>query len=176
MKCSILPVFLIGIFAFCIFITYRARRNQSINTPEVHSVYFLLLALFIWTLIATVLGIKGIHVSLMESVPLLWQACISVVILVIALLLSQNLISALRGIASGNPCHWFSSLKTCISDLPNSYPIHSTMESVKSAETGEFLTQYWSYSIKSIDILGGRPSFMSASTPLNPSDPSLSLA
>jgi hypothetical protein len=96
----------IGIFAFCIFITYRARKNQSINTSEAHSVYILLLAFFIWTLIVIVLGIKGIHVSLMERVPLLWQACIPVVILVIDLLLSRNLLSALRGIASGTPWHW----------------------------------------------------------------------
>jgi hypothetical protein len=106
MKFSIPPVFVIGIFAFCLFITYRARKNQSINTAEANSVYFLLLALFVWTLIVIALGIKGIHVSLMERVPLLWQSCIPVVILVIDLLLSRNLRSALRGIASGTPWHW----------------------------------------------------------------------
>jgi hypothetical protein len=42
----------------------------------------------------------------MERVPLLWQACVPVVILAIDLFLSRNLRSGLRGIASGTPWHW----------------------------------------------------------------------
>ncbi len=54
------------------------------------------------------LGIKGIHASpsLRERIPLLWQANVPVVILVIGLLVSRNLRSSLRGIASGTPWHW----------------------------------------------------------------------
>jgi hypothetical protein len=42
----------------------------------------------------------------MEHVPLLWQANVAIVILVIALFFSRNLRSGLRGIASGTPWHW----------------------------------------------------------------------
>ena len=106
MRFSILPIFVILVFAFCIFITRRAKKNNSINAAEARSVYFLLLAFFVWTMMSIALGIKGLHVSLMDRVPLLWQACIPVVILVIDLFLSRNLRNALRGIAIGTPWHW----------------------------------------------------------------------
>jgi hypothetical protein len=106
MKLSILPIFVIIVFAFCIFITRRAGKNNSINTSETRSVYFLLLAFFVWTLICIALGIRDLHVTLMEHVPLLWQACVPVVILVIALFFSRNLRGGLRGIAAGTPWHW----------------------------------------------------------------------
>ncbi len=108
MNISILPVFVIIVFAFCIFITRRAKQHQSINTEEARSVYLLLLTFFVWTLISIVLGIKGIHASpsLRERIPLLWQTNVPVVILVIGLLLSRTLRSALRGIASSTPWHW----------------------------------------------------------------------
>lgn len=108
MKFSILPIFVIGVFAFCIFIARGARKNQSISTAETRSVYFLLLAFSIWMMISVALGIKGIHASpsLMERIPLLWQPNVLVVILAIYLLLSRNLRSGLRGIAEGTPWHW----------------------------------------------------------------------
>jgi hypothetical protein len=101
-----MPIFIVIVFAFCFFITYRANKNQSINTAEARSVYFLLLALFVWTLISIAMGIRDLHVTLMEHVPLLWQANVAIVILVIALFFSRNLRSGLRGIASGTPWHW----------------------------------------------------------------------
>ncbi len=109
MKISVLPVFVIIVFAFCIFIARRAKTNQAINTAETRSVYLLLLMFFVWTLISIALGIKGIHASpsLREHIPLLWQTTVPVVILVIGLLLSPTLRSALRGIASSTPWHWF---------------------------------------------------------------------
>ena len=109
MKLSVLPILVIGVFAFCIFIARRAKRSQAINTEEARSVYLLLLAFFVWTLTSIVMGIKGIHASprLLERIPLLWQASLPVVILVIGLLLSPTLRSALRGIASSTPWHWF---------------------------------------------------------------------
>ena len=106
MKLSILPIFVIIVFSFCIFITRRAKKNHSINTAEVRSVYLLLLAFFVWTLISITLGINDLHVTLMEHVPLLWQANVAIVILVIALFFSRNLRSGLRGIASDTPWHW----------------------------------------------------------------------
>lgn len=108
MKFSILPIFLTAVFAFCFLITRRAKTNRAINTAEVRSVNFLLLAFFVWTMISIALGMKGLHASpaLMERVPLLWQACMPIAILAINLLLSRNLRSALRGIAASTPWHW----------------------------------------------------------------------
>ena len=108
MKISTPFIYVIIVFAFCIFITNRAKREQSINTAEARSVYFLLLAFFVWTLISAAMGLKGIHASplLMERVPLLWQACTPVAILAFALLLSRSLRSALRGIAASTPWYW----------------------------------------------------------------------
>ncbi len=106
MKFSVLPIFVIFIFIFCIGITRRAKLNQSINVAEGRSVYALLLAFFAWTLIAVVLGIKGIHPSLMEQIPLLWQAFVPVVMLTIGLIFSRTLRSGLRGIVANTPWHW----------------------------------------------------------------------
>ena len=106
MKISVPPIFVIIIFIFCIGITRRAKLNQSINVEEVRSVYALLLALFAWTVIAVVLGIKGIHPSLMEQIPLLWQACVPVGLLTIGLIFSRTLRSGLRGIIANTPWHW----------------------------------------------------------------------
>ena len=106
MKFSILPIFVIFIFIFCIAITRRAKRNQSITIAERRSVYALLLAFFAWTVIAAVLGIKGIHPALMERIPLLWQACVPVVMATIGLIFSRTLRSGLRGIAASTPWHW----------------------------------------------------------------------
>jgi len=108
MKFSIPFIYVIIIFAFCIVITSRAKREQSINTTETRSVYFLFLAFFVWTLISAAMGLKGIHASplLMERVPLLWQTCTPVAILGVALLISRSLRNALRGIAASTPWHW----------------------------------------------------------------------
>ncbi len=100
MRVSIVPVFVVILFSFCVFITGRSKKNQSINIDEERSVYLLLLSFFIWTTISVVLGIKGIHLSLKEQIPLLWQACVPVVMLATGLILSRTLRSGLRGIAT----------------------------------------------------------------------------
>jgi hypothetical protein len=109
MKISILPVFVIIVFSFCIFITYRSKKNQSINTSEALSIYLLLLTFAIWTLISIIMGIKEIHTSpiLMQRVPLLWQTSVAVVLVVIGLIFSRTLRSGLRGVATGTPWNWF---------------------------------------------------------------------
>ena len=108
MKLSVLPILVICVFAFCIVIARRAKHNQAITREEARSVYLLLVTLLAWTLISIVLGIKGIHASswLLERTPLLWQANVPIVILVVGLLFSRTLRGALRGIASSTPWHW----------------------------------------------------------------------
>ena len=106
MKLSILPVFVVFVFIFCIAITRRARSNESIKAAEARSVYALLLSFFAWTLVAVVLGIKGTHVELMARVPLLWQPFVPVVLLSTAFTFSGTLRSGLRGIATSTPGYW----------------------------------------------------------------------
>ena len=103
---SILPIYVIGIFIFCGFITYRAKKNRSITARGALSIYILLLALFIWTLIVIGMGMQGIHVSLIERIPLLWQPFIPILITGIAFLSSQTLRGALRKVASTTPWSW----------------------------------------------------------------------
>jgi hypothetical protein len=107
MKISILPVFVIIVFSFCIFITYRSRKHQSINTAESRSVFLLLITFAIWTLISIIMGIQEIHTSpvLMQRVPLLWQTSVTVVLTAIGLIFSRTLRSGLRGVAAGTPWH-----------------------------------------------------------------------
>ena len=106
MKVSILPIFVLIVFIFCIGIARRAKLNQSINVAEARSVYTLLLAFLAWTVIVVVLGIQGIHLSLMEPIPLLWQSCVPVVLVTIGLIVSGTLRRGLRGIVANTPWHW----------------------------------------------------------------------
>ena len=106
MKLSLVPLLAILTLAFAVFITRRAKKGQSISGAEARSVYFLVLALSLWTVILIALGIGGIHVTLMDRIPLLWQSGIPVTILFISFILSRNLRRALHGIASSTPQHW----------------------------------------------------------------------
>ena len=106
MKFSIVPIFVLINFAFCVWITHRAKRNQSISLVEALNVYGLLLAFFAWTVVCVLMGIKGMHVALMERIPLMWQANVAIVLLVVGLVISRPLRSGLRGIAANTPWHW----------------------------------------------------------------------
>ncbi len=105
MKFSITPIFVAVVFIFCVAVTRRARSTDSINGAQARSVYVLLLTFFVWTLIAVVMGIRGTHVELMSRVPLLWQACVVMVLWSTAMIFSGTLRSGLRGIATSTPGH-----------------------------------------------------------------------
>jgi hypothetical protein len=51
------------------------------------------------------MGTKQLHIALMDRIPLLWQACVPIVILGSGLCV-KSLRSALRGIARATPFHW----------------------------------------------------------------------
>ncbi len=106
MKLFLVPLLAILTLAFGVFITAKAKKDRSISRAEAGSVYFLVLAFAVWTAIVIALGMGGIHVALMDRVPLLWQSGIPVMILLIYLILSRNLRRALHGIASSTPQHW----------------------------------------------------------------------
>lgn len=108
MKISILPFFILFVFTFIVGITRRARNNRSITREEARSVYALIGALAIWTLVSISLGLAGLHTSpwLFQAVPLLWQALLPVVMVMIPFLFSERLRSALLGIAVSTPVVW----------------------------------------------------------------------
>jgi len=106
MKASILPVYIAVVFAFCFFVSIRAQKNRSIAAKEATSVYILLLVFALWAVISIIMGMNEVHPRLMDSIPLLWQACVLIIIVGIGLF-SKNLKAALRGIASATPQHWF---------------------------------------------------------------------
>ena len=107
MKLSILPIYVVVVFAFCIAVIRQASSKEAIKAVEARSVYALLLAFFVWTMVAIVLGIRGTHVELMAHVPLLWQAFVLVVIWSTAFIFSSTLRNGLRGIATSTPEHLF---------------------------------------------------------------------
>ncbi len=108
MKLSIVPAYVLLVFAFCILITYRAKRNQAMSQIETRSVYIFITALFGWTVAATVLGLKDIHSSpeLLESIPFLWQAFVAVTIWMVMYTFSSTFREALNNLADATPVNW----------------------------------------------------------------------
>jgi len=56
MKLFIFPIYIIVVFAFCFFVTFRAQRNRSINTQETFGVYGFFGAFGLWNLISIIMG------------------------------------------------------------------------------------------------------------------------
>ncbi len=108
MKPSILPILVLVVFAFSVFVTYRARSARKVGTPGARSVYVLIAALFGWTLVATGLGLRNLHTSpwLLKNVPLLWQPCVPVTMVIAAFTFSRTLRVGLRELADATPALW----------------------------------------------------------------------
>ncbi|MCU7811352.1 MAG: hypothetical protein KZQ77_08955 [Candidatus Thiodiazotropha sp. (ex Notomyrtea botanica)] len=106
MKLSILPLFVMFIFLFCMVITRKARMNASISVAEERSVYILLFMFLAWTMIVIVMGLQGTHIEFMQKIPFLWQAFVPVIMWGTAFLLSSSLRNGLFGIATSTPLYW----------------------------------------------------------------------
>lgn len=106
MKLSVLPILIAAVFVFCVAITRRARSRQAITAAGARSLYAFLAAVLVWAGIAVVMGVQGIHVELMDWIPLLWQAMVVVVIVNIAFVISPTFRAALRGLVTSTPWHW----------------------------------------------------------------------
>ncbi len=106
---SILPFYLVIVFAFSIAIAHRAAALEAISRQALRQVDILLGILFVWTLICTAMGLNGLHTSpaLKAAVPFLWQALVPVLILAAGLFFSAGLRRALGGIAAATPLAWF---------------------------------------------------------------------
>ena len=105
---SILPFYLVIVFGFSIGIVRRAAVRGTTSRRETRAVDFLLGTLFIWTLVCTAMGLKGLHTSpaLLTALPFLWQAVVPVLILAIGLLCLPGLGRALGKIALATPLLW----------------------------------------------------------------------
>lgn len=103
---SILPVYTALVFVICSALVYRARSLASIEVREARAVYSLIAAFLIWVGVVTILGSRGIHVSLMQDIPLLWQAFVPMVIWMSAFVFSPSLRRALWKIAEATPAQW----------------------------------------------------------------------
>jgi len=106
MKMSLLPLLVSMVFIFCFALTRRAGMNQYISVAEKHRVYTLLLALLLWTWVSTLLGMRGTHLLLMQRIPLLWQACVPVIIVITGMLVSKKLQSGVHALVANTPWHW----------------------------------------------------------------------
>ena len=60
MKPSILPILIVVLFAFIIFITQRAKRGGKITLTQARAVNILILALGAWTAGSFILGLRGV--------------------------------------------------------------------------------------------------------------------
>jgi hypothetical protein len=103
---SIPLVYAALIFVICGSLVYRAKSQAAIDAGEASTVYGLFVALLIWVGAVSILGIRGVHVSLMEEIPLLWQAFVPMVIWMSAFAFSAPFRRALWKIAKATPAHW----------------------------------------------------------------------
>ena len=66
MKLSIVPIYIIVVFVFYFFVTFRSQKTRSINTQETFCVYGFLGAFGLWNLISIIMEIKEHNVALMD--------------------------------------------------------------------------------------------------------------
>lgn len=137
MRLSIVPFYILLVFAFCIFITYRARRNQGINQIETRSIYIFIAGLFGWTVASTIFGLRGIHSSpeLLERIPFLWQAFVAITMWMVFYAFSSTFRGALNKLADATPATWLvfvqalrvgalgSVVKAVRGDITSSFPL-----------------------------------------------------
>lgn len=108
MNFSILPIYIVLLFAFYFFLVRRANKTGLIDAGQVRAVHLLLGSLMIWSVVAAVMGLMGVHASreLLEGYPVIWQARVPVVILAIYLLVSGNARQGLKGTMRATPLSW----------------------------------------------------------------------
>jgi hypothetical protein len=78
----------------------------AIEANEARAVYGLFAAFVIWAGLVAILGARGVHLSLMQDVPLLWQALVPMVIWTPVFAISGSFRRALWGIMKVTPAHW----------------------------------------------------------------------
>ncbi|MEL6959642.1 MAG: hypothetical protein AAGL89_11900 [Pseudomonadota bacterium] len=112
---SILPVYLMLVAMICLALTVRTWRKGALLYTEVLAVCGVLLALAVWSIVLTLLGLKDIHIQLMQTIPLLWQAFVPMFIWSLPFALLPTFRRALWQIAETTPAHWFVAIQVlCI--------------------------------------------------------------
>ena len=108
MKFSTLPFLLVAVFGFIAAITYRSVRLSYLESRNAKKVYWLLIILGIWTVISSILAIKGVYTSsrFYALLPGLWFPIIPVSICLIPFLISSQFQNTLTKILNCTPIHW----------------------------------------------------------------------
>ncbi len=86
---STLPILVICLFGFLLWMVARARSSAAISGGQARGAYWLVGVLVIWTVVLTGLGMRGVHqaVATWPVAPrVLWQAAAPVAIVMLALL------------------------------------------------------------------------------------------
>ncbi|MCG7915734.1 MAG: hypothetical protein JAY71_17860 [Candidatus Thiodiazotropha weberae] len=106
MNLSIVPIYLAIVFLFCFLIVRQASKNEIIAKAVERKILLLLLAFILWSVSVALLALGDQHVSLIATIPLLWQAFVPVGIWITAIFLSADLRSGLLKIATHTPAQW----------------------------------------------------------------------
>ncbi|MCU7843879.1 MAG: hypothetical protein KZQ93_08580 [Candidatus Thiodiazotropha sp. (ex Monitilora ramsayi)] len=107
MSLSILPLFVLLLFVFSFLQFRKAKLIGTMSVAEIRGVYLLLSAFLLWVIVVVYMGIREMHLALMQEIPWLWQAFVPVTIWIAAVLLFGRLRGALAKIAIYTPLRWF---------------------------------------------------------------------
>lgn len=103
---SILPIYTGLVLGLCFVLVVRAQGRVGLSTFETMAAYGLMACFLAWTAVAVALGQRGLHVTWMERIPLLWQAMVPMAIWMTGVALSPALRRTLRKVARATPAHW----------------------------------------------------------------------
>lgn len=109
MKFSTLPFLLAAVLIFIAMITYRAVRLRYLKPKNSIAIYWLLGVLCLWTVLSSILAIKGVYSSssFYALLPGLWLPFIPVSICLIPFLISSQFRNTLTKILNCAPIRWF---------------------------------------------------------------------
>lgn len=103
---SILPFYAVAVIGFCILLIVNVKKSEEIDGFDRKSIWIIIALLIGWTIILTIMGYRNLHVKLMESIPLLWQAFVPVTIWMTVLAVSPKARKSMHKIAMSTPDRW----------------------------------------------------------------------
>ena len=86
--------------------------NVTLSYTEAFAIFAALLALAVWSAVLTLLGLRDTHIQLMQTIPLLWQAFVPMIIWMVPFALLPTFRRALWQIADTTPAHWLVAIQT----------------------------------------------------------------
>ncbi len=112
MKFSSIPLLIVIVFGFTIFLVFRLKRLSLINKAERNRLIFLVVALLSWGGVSGFLSHEGAYVSegFLTKAPGYWLPFIPVMIVIVLMLASRTLRDGLRKLVDGTPGHWLTGI------------------------------------------------------------------